>query len=238
MESCIGMMKKEMESQIYEKYPEVIEEAINAAPDTAQKWGAHKNYGGLHYMTYKAIVRRDGAYTSPSAGFRDFNAELVEPITKRLATGWERTFQNRLPKAFQIYIAASSTILHKFHDTVEERARNNGVGLANLAMLKNQIYTYEQLFKDLYGVLITSMTELQREANRDFTPMIVAIMSTVYDLCSDERGMSSSLNFARFFYALTLGLYEANRLVLRYGKFHAHETAYGQPCRPSSPSNV
>lgn len=180
-----------MHDQIFEKYPGVIEEAINAAPQTAYQWGAHKDEGGLFWATYKAVVRRDGAYHSKTSGFRDFNSELIDPITKRLATGWERAFQNRLPKTFELYTKDSSKILHQFHDMIEERAKQNGVGLASLASLKNQVYTYEQLFADLYTLLVTSMTEIQREANRDFTPTIVAIMSTVYDICAEERGPGS-----------------------------------------------
>jgi hypothetical protein len=97
-------------------------------------------------------------------------------------------FQTRLPKAFNTYIANSGKIIHKFHEAVEERARDNGVGLANLSMLKTQIYNYKQTFKDLGIILITQMTELQREANRDFTPTIAQIMYTVYDTCTIERG--------------------------------------------------
>jgi len=37
-------------------------------------------------MTYKAIVRRGGAYHSASAGHRDFNADLLDPITRKLVS--------------------------------------------------------------------------------------------------------------------------------------------------------
>lgn len=181
-------MKKEMDEQIFEKYPDVIAEAVTAAPGTARRWGAHTAEGGLFWATYKAVVRRDGTYHSSTAGFKDFNADLVEPISKRLATGWERTFQNRLPKVFESYTKDSSKILHYFHGMVEERANQNGVGLASIALLKNTIYTYEQQFSDFRSVLINAMNELQRNANRDFTPTVVASMHTVYDICSEERG--------------------------------------------------
>jgi hypothetical protein len=110
---------------------------------------------------------------------------------KKLATGWERAFQNKLPKAFETFVKDSGRLLHSFHQAVEDRARSNGVGLASLAALKTQIHTYEQLFADLNQVLITRMTELQREANRDFTPTIANIMHTVYDVCANEHGMGS-----------------------------------------------
>jgi hypothetical protein len=117
----------------------------------------------------------------------------VDPIVKKLATSWERAFQNRLPKAFATFISDFGKILHKFHEAVETRARENGVGLASLATLKTQIYTYEMLFGELTQVLIESMTSLQREANRDFTPTIAAIMHTVYSTCTDEHGKGSFL---------------------------------------------
>ena len=162
--------------------------AIAAAPNTAQGWGAHRADGGLAWSTYKAVVRRDGAYTSASAGFRDFNNELVDPILKQLATGWERAFQHRLPRVFETYTKDSGRILEKFHETIEQRARENGVGLANISVLKNQLYTYGQLFNELGAALIVSMNELQRNANRDFTPTVVAIMHSVYEECTEERG--------------------------------------------------
>ncbi|KAJ4343637.1 hypothetical protein N0V95_006611 [Ascochyta clinopodiicola] len=60
-----------------------------------------------------------------------------------------------------------------------------------LSTLKTQIYTYEMLFGELNQVLTSSMTELQREANRDFTPTIASIMHTVYDICTEEHGKGS-----------------------------------------------
>ncbi|KAH3977063.1 hypothetical protein HBI56_016220 [Parastagonospora nodorum] len=189
--ACLNTTKQEMNAQIFDKYPELINEAIIAAPETASKWGAHKADGGLFWGTYKAVVRRDGSYHSATAGHRDFNADLVNPIIKKLATGWERAFQNRLPKAFDALCRDSGKLLHNFHEAVEERARSNGVGIASLTTLKMQIYTYEQLFADLNQVLLEKMNELQRDANRDFTPTIANIMHTVYDICANESGTGS-----------------------------------------------
>jgi hypothetical protein len=44
---CLNVMKTELNNQIFDKYPDLINEAIHAAPDTAQKWGAHRTEGGL-----------------------------------------------------------------------------------------------------------------------------------------------------------------------------------------------
>ncbi|KAI4946501.1 hypothetical protein J4E91_007189 [Alternaria rosae] len=179
-----------MKPQIFDKCPELINKAIESAPATAHAWG-YKDQGGLAWSSYKAVVRRDGVYHSSTAGHCDFNSDLVDPIFKQLATSWERAFQTRLPKAFDAYISNSSTLLHMFHEAIEERARTSSVGLANLSILKTQVCNYEQLFKDLGVTLITQMNELQREANRDFSPCIAGIMHTVYDVCTEERGAGS-----------------------------------------------
>jgi hypothetical protein len=188
--ACIKEMRSDMKSQIFDKYPELIDKAVESAPATARAWG-HKDQGGLVFQSYKAVVRRDGVYHSAAAGHRDFNSDLVDPIIKRLATGWERAFQIRLPKAFDTYIGNSSKLLHKFHEYIEERAKTSGVGLASLSILKTQVCNYEQLFKDLGTALIAQMNELQRHANRDFSPCIATIMHTVYDVCTEERGAGS-----------------------------------------------
>ncbi|KAF2006217.1 hypothetical protein P154DRAFT_517885 [Amniculicola lignicola CBS 123094] len=188
VESCISAALDVMTDQIFSKYPDAINESIRAAPAAVGRWHAPRASGGLAWSTYKAIVRRDGTYTSPSRGPCDFNIELSQPITKRLATGWERAFQHRLPKVFQSYTKNLGQLLHKFHEVVEERARENGVGFAHIQLLANQIDTYEQLFGELQTTLITDMNELQRDANREFTPTIVSLMHAAYEACASEAG--------------------------------------------------
>lgn len=188
--ACLKVMKKELHDQIFDRYPELVNEAVQAAPATAYKWG-YKDQGGLHYMTYKAVVRRGGQYQSPTAGLRNFNADLMNPILRKLATGWERAFQNRLPKAFEVYTKNSGTVLLKFHQMIEERAHSNGVGLASLALLRSSIDTYERMFQEFGAELLAAMIELQKDANREFIPPIAAAMATAYHLCADERGGGS-----------------------------------------------
>ena len=185
--TCVREMRSELQSQIFDKLPELINEAIHTAPATAYAWG-DKDQGGLMWASYKAVVRRDGVFQSAAAGHRDFNADLVSPIKIKLATGWERAFQVRLPKAVDTYIKSSSTLLHGFHEAIKEYTKTKGVTLANLPILETQIGNFEQLFKDLGGALLIQMTELQREANRDFTPCIAKVMHTAYSACTNESG--------------------------------------------------
>ncbi|OCK74971.1 hypothetical protein K432DRAFT_409418 [Lepidopterella palustris CBS 459.81] len=185
--TCVNDIKDNIAENIYDKYDVAVEEAMRNALPTANGWGAHRDSGGLHFMTYKATVRRSGTYSGKS-GPRDFNAELNEPITKHLATGWERAFQRRLPHALQNYTTASGNRLRSFHQAVEARARLHGASTVSLNMLANQLQVYEQIFANLAVAMVGIITEQQREANRSFTPVIAAAMSAVYTYASNESG--------------------------------------------------
>lgn len=115
----------------------------------------------------------------------------VEPILKRLATPWERTFQRHLPRTIKKHVENSIELLHKFHEAIQERANDAGVSLASLSILKTQLTNYEQFLQDLGTVLINQMNELQRDANRDFTPCVAMAMHDAYEYCAAEGGAGS-----------------------------------------------
>jgi hypothetical protein len=183
-------MKQTLSTHVFEKYHEAVKAAEAQALSTAQGWGAHRAEGGLHWGTYKATVRRSGVYCG-AAGARDFNQELVEPMTKLIASGWEKAFQRRLPQVLDEYTKTSKKLLNEFHKKVEARASERGVGIAGISMLSNQIKTYEKLFADIKTQMATIMTEHQREANREFTPAITQAMEYAYTVCTEEQGTGS-----------------------------------------------
>lgn len=55
---------------------------------------------GLHYMTYKATVRRSGDYVSASAGEVSMNQELVDPMEKAFSADWQRIMDS----AIRVYL--------------------------------------------------------------------------------------------------------------------------------------
>lgn len=110
---------------------------------------------------------------------------------KKLATGWERAFQERLPKALDTYVGNARDLLHAFHGDIAEQAQETGFDLGSPSMLQTQIETYEELLGGLGTKLVAQMTELQREANRDFAPTIAEYMWNAYDMCVGENGKGS-----------------------------------------------
>ncbi|KAI9785143.1 MAG: hypothetical protein M1839_000781 [Geoglossum umbratile] len=198
VEKCMNELKEELGYHIYDRYEPAVSNATQSASVTCNRWGAPINRenraeGGYHFQTYKAICRRGGVYSN-HYGTHDLNMQLVEPMIKILATGWERAFARAIPTVLSQYARAAGRALESFHNGVEARARVNGVGIAGLAMLVQQLHTYEAIFKDVVAISTDVINARQREINREFTPVIAVAMQTVYGLCENESGVGS---FAR-----------------------------------------
>lgn len=178
-----------MAENIFENFDRYIPTAVDAAVPTATQWGAHRAEGGLLWATYKATCRRYGVFTG-SPGPRDFNAELFDPISRHLAGGWERAFQRRLPAALDSFLRVTRAYLEKFHREAIERAKERGTNYNGLSMLSQQLVAHSQRIADVRAAVLGLAQELQRDANRAFTPVIQDEMMPAYDGCVAERGMS------------------------------------------------
>ncbi len=71
-----------------------------------------------------------------------------------------------------------------------------GTGVAGLAMLAHQLNNYEGILTNLTAQLIEVINELQREANREFTPIIAANLASSYEWCAAEVGPGMSLTLS------------------------------------------
>ncbi|KAK6432460.1 hypothetical protein LTR95_011372 [Oleoguttula sp. CCFEE 5521] len=195
LEKRVGEIMDDAMETIHEQIFDTFTGAIDAAKDksgiTSAGWGAHRNDGGLCWSTYKAVVRRYWVYSSASAGARDFNADLVEPMYKTLASHWERAFQRQLPAILKGFTKSAGTTLKDFHTALEARFSQKGHGLARIGRLRNQLGAYEATFADLAQTMIQGIQERQREINREFTPVIASAMESAYIHCTNESGSGS-----------------------------------------------
>ncbi|KAK3723591.1 hypothetical protein LTR37_001843 [Vermiconidia calcicola] len=190
VKDTLGDVIDSLDDQLFDKFVPAADAAVAAATPTSDSWGAPKAAGGLHWGTYRATVRRSGVFTGAS-GARDFNAALTEPIYKHLATVWEKMFQRRIPHILQSFTKAGTDLLKKFHAVVEARCREKGHGVSRIGLLGNQLTAYQAIFNDLSQAMVGQINESQREINREFTPVITAMMEQAYQQCSDERGTGS-----------------------------------------------
>lgn len=118
-------------------------------------------------------------------------ARSADPMMKVLASGWEKTFSRRSPAVMANFSRNAGSILRDFHRDVDARARKVGSGLAGLHMLQQQVRVYDDILKDLSNTIRDTINAQQKEANREFTPVIERAMANAYTQCVDESGMGS-----------------------------------------------
>ena len=187
-------------SSVTSSDPLTIENALTPAAVEANKtvlrWGApvdrsDRTAGGYYWSTYKAICRRNGLYSN-SQGHHDWNAELIEPIIKAIASGWEKTFSRRINSLLQGAASDAGLLLKSFHDDIEREASQNGP-VAGLHLLSHQLRNYQALLKDVCNENLATTVAQAKEINRMFQPVIATALEPAYETCVAERGMTTPI---------------------------------------------
>ena len=109
-------------------------------------------------------------------------------MIKHLSTGWERAFARNLPRVLDEFRRKTAALLTSFHQAVEDRAFEKQLGIPGLAMLSQQLKVYSTNLADVSGSVREKINSTQREASREFTPVIRAAMLVAYNYCNAERG--------------------------------------------------
>jgi hypothetical protein len=168
-----------LDRNIIQAFGKTLPEARDGAIPTARSWGDQC------WATYKATVRRNGLWK------RDFNAELWQPMEVKLASGWERAFQRRLPNVLQSFVVELGKILDSFHNSAVAYAKEHCVNLAGITVLEQQLQGRKLRFGDIPTRISNIAQEMQKDANRSFTPVIAQDMRPVYTICNNEAGPGS-----------------------------------------------
>lgn len=109
-------------------------------------------------------------------------------MIKRLSSHWETTFVRRLPSIMKSFTKSAKNPLHAFHQSVEARTTKIGVSLAGFDMLRQQLRTYEAILEDLSIQMRAIIKKSQRDASRQFVPVVARNLLSAYTYCSNETG--------------------------------------------------
>lgn len=112
---------------------------------------------------------------------------LNQSLSIWLLTGRKLLLRD-FPQVLSSFSRQAKNLLTAFHREIELRTMNTGTGAAGIAMLGQQLKNYEQILATLATQMIEIINGLQREANREFTPVIARNLSSAYDYCTSEVG--------------------------------------------------
>ncbi|RHZ58383.1 uncharacterized protein CDV56_104314 [Aspergillus thermomutatus] len=187
-------IRGEFDDNIFDACENALAPAAAEANKTVLRWSAPVNRndrtaGGYFWSTYKAICRRNGVYSN-AQGHHDWNAELIEPVIKAIASGWEKTFSRRVHSLLQGAASDAGRLLKSLHDDIEREASQNGP-VASLHLLSHQLRNYQALLKDVCNENFATTVAQAKEINRMFQPVIATALEPAYQTCVAERGTGS-----------------------------------------------
>ncbi|GFF68332.1 hypothetical protein IFM62136_07245 [Aspergillus lentulus] len=170
-------IREEFDDNVFDACENALTPAAVEANKTVLRWGApvdrsDRTAGGYYWSTYKAICRRNGLYSN-SQGHHDWNAELIEPIIKAIASGWEKTFSRRINSLLQGAASDAGRLLNLSTTTLSAK-------LAKTALLK-----------DVCNENLATTVAQAKEINRMFQPVIATALEPAYETCVAERGTGS-----------------------------------------------
>jgi hypothetical protein len=186
-------MSDALRSNIYDSFNQLIPNAIDRAPVTTEGWGAPTSAGGVWFSTYKALCRRYGVLLKRTQRPRNWNEELLEPISKHLAPNWERNFQHSLPNILDDFANTCQNTLASFHRAAIDEKQHDRRYVVLVNLLAQQLRAHTQSVNDISEAMKEKLADLQRDANRAFAPIIVNAMTRAYVDCAAQSGPGSFL---------------------------------------------
>ncbi|KAL8869331.1 MAG: hypothetical protein Q9174_004351 [Haloplaca sp. 1 TL-2023] len=194
-QDAVQKISQEMTSSIFAKYALAISSAVHQAMSTVEKWAmpvnkADRRAGGYYYVEYKAICRRGGTYSN-QYGDHEWNEALLQPMLRIILPAWERVFSRRVPQILQSFTQRANQLLTEFHEQARHRAQELGRGTENLDRLFVQLETWQVIFENHTNGLKAAIKHSQKNANREFVPVVRAALRVTYDHCAVQRGPGS-----------------------------------------------
>lgn len=164
-----------------------IEEVVGAWHAKEDEPVGHYNGLGLHFNTYRAICKRNGAKTaSPKA--RDFNEELMGPFMTKISTHWEEVFTKTIPDSLDRFAIVFAEYIRQFQNEAMSRPGFENIRNTSLRMLEQQLPDHVASISDAIQGAKNAIGSEQRQAHRVFYPEVQKQMRHVYERCAIETG--------------------------------------------------
>lgn len=144
---------------------------------------------GLYYSTYNAVARRDGVFTSKSAGAIDLNQELCDPMEKEFSTEWQSvldsTIRRLLAESEQKILQLATSACQSF----AQGLRSNGVAADRLGnMLNTANRSATTALKASFAQMRSIARDAQRELSRELLPAVQEKMKSSYTSVRNAQG--------------------------------------------------
>ena len=199
MEQFSNNMKAKVDSSLQPALKIGAKKGISAAMPICESWGSKnrrtrhvrdRNNNGLYYATYQATARRQGTFTSASAGAIDLNQELCDPMEKEFSVEWQRIMDS----ALRVHLAECENQVHRICSSVNEAIAyefaKEGIDKARVTNISGTAMRgCTNAVNSAFQQMRRNAVETQRNLNRSLLPTVQAQMADSFtNALNVERG--------------------------------------------------
>ncbi|EPQ59276.1 hypothetical protein GLOTRDRAFT_136192 [Gloeophyllum trabeum ATCC 11539] len=178
-----GIINKTIED-VQARFKDGLEEKCQAGAEMAASSALTTSdtfASSVHWATYRATLRRHGSFR------QDLNVELINPMTRNIASSWSKVFEADLFAAFE---ANTKAAIKRLVEEVEESAA---------PALKDRVRNQAELSLEEASVTLNktletvreAMNNQQKEVSRCLAPHVQNQLIEGYDRAMLERGKGS-----------------------------------------------
>lgn len=189
--SVMDAIKKIVDSEVLAALPVASKSACNTAVLTVMQWVASRksNPPGLHWGTFRAVIRRSGTFTNLQKT-HDFNTDLLQPFMRSIDARWNDTFNVQVDKEFRRALKSSADGLDKFAEPFGDRlgpSETDSPGTIR-QLFDEQVKLFTKSLGAVFKKARKSIEDHQKEANRLFEESVKTQMKNIYTELEAEKG--------------------------------------------------
>lgn len=144
----------------------------------------------MHWATYRMCIKRNGNFTSPTAGHVNINESLSAPLLETAMKAWRSVFGTGLPKLLEVMNADFTNVADQFLEKVVSAVTN--VGLSATPLTADLGLSMRRRF-ELGLTSVATAAELQiksfqRDAWSSITAAVGKSLEPGYALAAAESG--------------------------------------------------
>ncbi len=153
----------------------------------------------------RAMARRNGRYTSPSAGLIDMPEELSEPMLGALAGQWDKVFSQQIPALLKQHQQSILASVESLVSSFGAEAIKLGEAKKVLMLLPGIKAAAARVTNLQISRVIEEVSKQQMEISREVVPIVSSAMSATFQFMG---GMSGTGTRNRMCAALKEGWFE------------------------------
>ncbi|RPA80572.1 hypothetical protein BJ508DRAFT_128620 [Ascobolus immersus RN42] len=199
-------MKDVLEEQIFRHFPLGIHGAIKKSRTIMEDlwYSGPRQTGGLKWNSFRLICGRFGVQPEQKnsqtkrklsraklddegrKGPIDMNEDLVRPITKLIALGWENAFNHDIPALIDSYLDNLVATVAKHCQRIQEDVRAFGLNQSQQALFRKKIGFVNGRFGTVANDRREDVRDRQKQLNRKFAVLVREVMTPAYTQAATE----------------------------------------------------